>query len=32
MLDNLTPDKPTFHNPTGFKRSLIELDEYFAII
>ena len=30
MLNNPTPDKPTFNNPTGFnfKRSLIGLDEY----
>ena len=31
MLDNPTPDKPTFHNLTGFNAYLIGLDEYFAI-
>ena len=31
MLDNPTPNKPTFHNPTGFNGYLIGLDEYFAI-
>ena len=28
MLDNSTDNKLTFHNLTGFKRSLIGLDEY----
>ena len=31
MLDKLTTNKPTFHNPTGCKGKLIWLDEYFTI-
>ena len=30
-IDNPTPNKLTFHNPTGFNGYLIGLDEYFAI-